>query len=107
MPDLYPKPFRWAVSWMIVAAVVFAAVSLSCSGCVSAAAIKQARTEQAVNRVHANDQGLSANSRSIGEDNYDAWSSQLYNLIGERLPADVVKRLQGRGQLPGGYEVGE
>ena len=78
-----------------------------CSGCVSAAAIKQAEIEQAVNRGHSGDNYLSREARLIGEDNYDAWSAQLYNLNGTRLPADVVKRLKGRGQLPDGYEVGE
>ena len=95
-----------AVSWLIVTALVFLTIVL-CSGCVSVAAIEQARTEQAVNRGHADDETLPVEARLIAEDNYDAWSAQLYNLAGDRLPADVVQRLRIRGALPEGYEAGE
>ena len=107
MPDLYPRPFRWAASWLLVSAVIFGVVTLCCSGCVSDAAITQARVERAVNRGHANDSYLPTEARAVAEDNYDAWSAQAYNLAGDRLPADVVKRLSGRGQLPEGYEAGQ
>ena len=106
MPDLYPKPFRWAVSWMVIAVVVFAVVTLATVGCIGGA-VKQAETEQAVNRGHSDDESLPREARLIATDNYDAWSAQLYNLNGTRLPADVVRRLQRRGTLPADYEVGE
>jgi len=78
---------------------------LALSGCVSAAAINQAKTEQAVNRGHANDVSLPAEARLIADDNYDAWSAQLYNLCGERLPSDVEARLRANSALPDGYNA--
>lgn len=82
-------------------------LSLLLSGCVSAAAISQARTEQAINRGHANDSSLPTEARLIADDNYDAWSAQLYNLCGERLPSDVEARLRANGALPDGYHAAD
>ncbi len=77
------------------------------SGCVSEAAITQARTEQAVNQGHSSDSQLAPEARLIAQDNWDAWSAQLFNLTGAKLPTEVAARLAERGALPEGYEAGE
>lgn len=67
-------------------------------GCVPAQAIRQAKTEAAINRAHMLDEDLPEEARLIGQDNYDAWSAQLFNLDGTPLPADVQERVDGRSQ---------
>jgi len=73
-------------------------------GCVSAAAIDQARKEVGIQRGHANDATLPPEARMIGLVGEESWSAQLYNLDGTKLSEAVYERMKALGKVPEGYE---
>lgn len=81
---------------LILAAAVVVVILSALPGCVPSSAVKQARIESAVNLGHSRDATLSPDARLIAQDNYDAWSVQLFSLTGEPVPTDVDARVRAR-----------
>jgi len=72
-------------AFALVAVVLWSAFLSGCN-VVSAEAIKQARTETAINSGHARDKTLPVPARQIASDNALAWEAQHHNLTGDHLP---------------------
>lgn len=97
-PDAACYAWAWsAVLWALGVAVVVTVFALAFGGCAAPEqALKQARTQGAINAGHVRDRTLPRQARLVAQDNMDAWNAQHYTLTGRFLPDDVLLRKEER-----------